>query len=303
MERLQNNINSRYVLITAARNEEKYIENTIKTIIAQTVLPVKWVIVSDGSTDRTDEIVLQYSANYNFITLVRKTANINGQVDFTSKVNAIKMGHEKLHGIDYDFIGILDGDVTFDSHYYEKILKKFAENSRLGIAGGIILDQYDNHCIRRSPKRSDFVSGCVQLFRRKCYEGIGGLFPIRVGGEDTMAAITAQMKGWVVKAFEELKVYHHKHSEAARGKFKEAFRLGRTAYALGYYPLFEILKSIKSITTKPYLLFAMTKMYGYFLSYLQKQKRPVTEQFIRFLRKEQVGQLKQIFYKKNKSND
>jgi glycosyltransferase involved in cell wall biosynthesis len=303
MERFQNIINSDYVLITAARNEEAYINNTIESVLAQTILPKKWVIVSDGSTDRTDEIVLKYSENFNFITLVRKTANLNGQVDFTSKVHAIMIGCDKLHGIDYDFIGILDGDVTFDSSYYEKILNKFAENSKLGIAGGIILDQYDNHCIRRSPNRSNFVSGCVQLFRRKCYEDIGGLFPIREGGEDTIAAITALMKGWVVEAFEELKVYHHKHSAAIRGKFKEAFRSGRASYALGCHPLFEILKSIKSITTQPYILFALTRMCGYFLPYLQKQKRPVTEQFIKFLRKEQLSQLKQILYKQGKDHE
>ena len=81
-----------YVLITAARNEEKYIENTIKAIIAQTVLPVQWIIVSDGSTDRTDEIVMQYSARYNFIHLMRKTATINGQVDFISDMQGIAAG-------------------------------------------------------------------------------------------------------------------------------------------------------------------------------------------------------------------
>ena len=284
-----------YVLITAVRNEEKYIENTIKTIIAQTVLPVKWIIVSDGSTDRTDEIVLQYVEQYIFITLVRKTANINGQVDFSSKVHAIKMGYEKLQDIDYSFIGILDGDVTFDSFYYEKILNKFSEISKLGIAGGIILDQYDNHCIRRSPSNSNYVSGCIQLFRRKCYEGIGGLSPIKEGGEDTIAAIKAQMKGWEVEAFEELKVYHHKHSKAIRGRLKEAFRTGQMFYVLGSHPLFEVLKSIKSITAEPYLLFAMTRISGYLIPYFKRQKRPVTKEFIQFLRKEQLAKLRANF--------
>jgi biofilm PGA synthesis N-glycosyltransferase PgaC len=284
-----------YVLITAARNEEKYIENTIRSIITQTFLPVKWIIVSDGSTDRTDEIVQQYSANYNFITLIRKTANVYGQVDFSSKVNAIKIGYEKLAGIDYNFVGILDGDVTFDSCYYEMILNKFAENSRLGIAGGIILDQYDDHCIRRSPSNSNYVSGCIQLFHRKCYEDIGGLFPIKEGGEDTIAAITAPMRGWVVETFEELKVYHHKHNKTTLGKLKEAFRAGRMFYALGSHPLFEVLKSIKSISAEPYLLFAMTRMCGYLIPYFKRQRRPVTEEFIQFLRKEQLAKFKAKF--------
>jgi cellulose synthase/poly-beta-1,6-N-acetylglucosamine synthase-like glycosyltransferase len=287
----------KYVLITAARNEEKYIENTIKAVIAQTVLPVKWIIVSDGSTDRTDEIVLQYSARHSFIHLVSKTANINGQVDFSSKVHAIKMGYERLAGIDYDLIGILDGDVTFNFRYYENILIKFSENSKLGIAGGIILDQYDDHCIRRSPSNSNYVSGCIQLFRRKCYEDIGGLFPIKEGGEDTIAVIKGQMKGWEVEAFEKIEVYHHKHSKATGDKLKEAFRAGRMFYALGSHPLSEVLKSIKSITAEPYLLFAMTRMCGYLIPYFKRQRRPVTEEFIQFLRKEQLSKFKLILFK------
>ena len=288
-------VKNNYVLITAARNEEKYIENTIKAIIAQTVRPVKWIIVSDGSTDRTDEIVLQYSARHSFIHLVRKTANINGQVDFSSKVHAIEKGYEKLQDIDYDFIGVLDGDVTLNSSYYEKILNKFAENSKLGIAGGIVLDQYDDHCIRRSPSNSNYVSGCIQLFCCKCYKDVGGLSPIKEGGEDTIAAIKAQMKGWEVEAFEELKVYHHKHSKATRGRLEEAFRSGRMFYVLGSHPLFEVLKSIKSITEEPYLLFAMTRMCGYLIPYFKRQRRPVTEEFIQFLRKEQLAKLKANF--------
>ncbi|MEN6488973.1 MAG: glycosyltransferase family A protein, partial [Smithella sp.] len=295
MERFQNIINSDYVLITAARNEEKYIKNTIQAVIAQTVLPMKWVIVSDGSTDRTDEIVLQYTEQYNFITLVRKTTDINEQADFSSKVHAIKVGYEKLHGIAYEFIGILDGDVTFDSCYYEKILNKFAENSKLGLAGGIILDQHNNHCIRRSPSHSNYVSGCIQLFHRKCYEDVGGLFPIKEGGEDTIAAVTAQMKGWVVEAFEDIEVYHHKHNRTISGRLKEAYRTGQMFYKLGSHVVFELLKSIKSVAVKPYFLFAIIRMYGYIYSCCRRQKRSVPEAFIKFLRKEQYNKLKAVF--------
>jgi glycosyltransferase involved in cell wall biosynthesis len=295
--------NNNYVLITAARNEEKYIENTIKTIIAQTVLPHKWIIISDGSTDKTDEIVLQYSTKYNFVTLLRKTSNINEQIDFSSKVHAINMGYEKLTGIKYDFIGILDGDITIDSQYYEKVLRKFAENSKLGIAGGIIFDQYNDHRIRRSPSNLNYVSGCIQLFRRKCYEDIGGLFPIQEGGEDTIAVFTALMKGWEVKAFEDIEVCHHKHNKATRDKLKEAFRAGRMFYALGSHPLFEITKSIKSITRNPFLFFASMRMYGYIYSCCQRQKRPVSDEFIKFLRNEQWTKLKTVFIKKGKQSD
>jgi biofilm PGA synthesis N-glycosyltransferase PgaC len=288
----------KYALITAARNEGKYLENTIKTIIAQTLLPVKWIIVSDGSTDKTNEIVLQYSAHYNFIALANKTATVNRRVDFSSKVHAIKMGYQKLQGIDYSFIGILDGDVTFDSCYYENILKKFVDNPKLGIAGGIILDQYDNHCVRRSPRKFNYVSGCIQLFRRECYEAIGGLTPIEEGGEDTIAAITVQMKGWEVEAFEELNVYHHKHSTSSRGGINESLREGRMFYALGSHPLFEIIKNLSKIVEKPYFLHPFIRLFGYLWPFVRRQKRQVSDEFIRFLRKQQFDQLKAIFSKK-----
>lgn len=282
----------RYVLITAARNEEKYIENTIKTIVGQTTLPVKWIIVSDGSTDRTDDIVARYSKRYNFIHLVRKTADTNRRVDFSSKVHAIQMGEEMLTGINYEFIGILDGDVTFDSLYYEKILNKFSNNSRLGIAGGIILDQYDDHHIRRSPDNSNYVSGCIQFFRHACYEEIGGLQPVKYGGEDTIAAITAQMRGWKVEAFEELSIFHHKHCKSSQSILKNAFREGQMFYALGSHPGIEILKSIKKAQDKPFILLAVARISGYFLSFLKKQERPVPPNFIRFLRNQQILKLK-----------
>jgi GT2 family glycosyltransferase len=216
-------------------------------------------------------------------------------VDFTSKVNAINTGYEKLAGIDYQFIGILDGDVTFDSRYYENVLNKFAHNNKLGIAGGIILDQYDDHHIRRSPANSNYVSGCIQLFRRKCFEDVGGLFPIREGGEDTIAAITAQMKGWEVEAFEDLEVFHHKHSKLTREKLKEAFRAGRMFYALGSHPSFEIMKTIKRIPNRPFILATLARMSGYFLSCARQQERPVSPDFIRFLRKQQIAKLKDTF--------
>lgn len=289
-------MNKKYVLITAVRNEERFIEFPIRSILSQTILPGMWIIVSDGSTDGTDEIVSRYAAQHDFIKLVRREAKNEG-LDFSSKVLAIYEGYEQLKKADYDFLGILDGDVSFGPDYYENILIKFQENKNLGIAGGIILDQYNDHCIRRSPNHTNYVSGCIQLFRRKCYEEIGGLFPIKEGGEDTIAAITAQMKGWIVEAFEELEVYHHKHSKARRGKLKEAFRAGRMFYALGSHPLFEILKSIKSITAQPYLLFAMTRMCGYLLPFVKKQRRPVTEEFILFLRKEQLSKLKLTLFK------
>lgn len=284
-------LNSNYVLITAARNEEKYIEATIKSVLSQTILPKKWVIVSDGSTDKTDEIVLRYSVKHDFIKFIRREAKNEG-VNFSSKVHAIYEAYDQLKKIEYDFIGILDGDVTFNSFYYEHILTKFKENEKLGIAGGLIFDKHADHCIRRSPNAVEYVSGCIQLFRRRCYEDIGGLIPLKDGGEDTVAVIMARMKGWEVEAFEELTVLHHKHSNAIRGVLRESFRLGKLFYSLGSHPLFEIIKSIRRFSYTPFFLYAFTRMCGYMWPYFQRKKRPVSDEFVKYLRREQLSRLK-----------
>jgi poly-beta-1,6-N-acetyl-D-glucosamine synthase len=300
VQRFKNIINSDYVLITAARNEEIYINDTIESVLAQTILPKKWVIVSDGSTDRTDEIVLRYSTQHDFIQLIRRESK-NEAIDFSSKVYAIHEGYNQLKKMEYDFIGILDGDVTFSPTYYESVLTKFQDNYNLGIAGGVIFDKHNDHCIRRNPDNIKYVSGCIQLFRRNCYEDMGGLCPIKDGGEDTVAVIMAQMRGWEVEAFDEFIVFHHKHSEAIRGILKESFRNGKLFYSLGSHPLFETIKSIRTITDKPFFILAFVRSCGYMWPYLQRQKRPVSGEFVKYLRKEQLSRLRfEIMKKKSK---
>ena len=284
-------INSNYVLITAVRNEETYIELTIQSVLAQTILPKMWIIVSDGSTDSTDEIITKYKIQNDFIILVRREQKNEG-VDFSSKVQAIYEGYDHLKEIEYDFIGILDGDVSFSSNYYENILMKFSENHELGIAGGIVFDKHDECNVRRSPVYSEYIPGCIQLFRRKCYVDIGGLIPLKDGGEDTVAVIMARMHGWKVEAFEELNIFHHKCSTAARGKLRESYRDGKLYYSIGSHPLFEFIKSIRRLSTRPFFLYAFTRMCGYISGYYQKQNRPVSDAFIKYLRKEQLSRLK-----------
>src|SRR6516162_6214487 len=124
-----------YVLITPARNEEAFIEKTIESVIHQTVLPVKWVIVDDGSTDKTPDIVGRYSAHYPWIELVQRPQRPDRS--FAAKVEAFNVGHERVNGLDYRIVGNLDADLSFDSDYFEFILSKFREDDNLGVAGTV----------------------------------------------------------------------------------------------------------------------------------------------------------------------
>ena len=125
--------NNSYVLITPAHNEEDFIEKTILSVISQTVLPKKWAIVSDGSTDGTDDIIKRYAKQHDWIEFVRLPQHTDRQ--FAAKVHAFNAGYEKIKHSEYAIIGNLDADISFEKDYIEFLLSKFDENGKLGVAG------------------------------------------------------------------------------------------------------------------------------------------------------------------------
>jgi len=287
-----------YVLITPARNEEAYIERTIESVISQTILPKRWVIVSDGSTDRTDEIVGDYVARCDFIQLLRVAGDENR--NFGSKVNAFNAGYKQLEGIDYDFIGIVDADVSFDSDYYENVLARFEQNPKLGIAGGIFFDVYDGKP-HKALVSLDSVRGPIQLFRRRCYRDIGGYIPQKLGGEDTVAEVMARMYGWEVHSFPKLKGLHHRLT-GTEGLtiWRARFRQGIVAYSLGYHPLFQIAKCLYRVAEKPSFIGSILTMCGYYWSALRQDERIVSADFVKYIRQEQMHRLKSLFLRFNR---
>jgi biofilm PGA synthesis N-glycosyltransferase PgaC len=279
-----------YVLITPARNEGRYIAKTIECLLAQTSLPKRWVIVSDGSTDETDAIVNQYRAQNSIITLVRRCAERTRS--YGSKVRAIWAGSQELNDIDYDFIGILDADVTFQRDYYERVLKEFDGNCRLGVAGGITVEGEGRRFPFSRGVTERYVPGPIQLFRRQCYEEIGGLRALKYGGEDTVALEMAMMRGWEVRTFPELIVRHHRRvGTEGMGILPARFRHGLEDYAVGYHPVFEIGKCARRFGERPYVLGSLLRMSGYLWGGLVRQKRELPAEFVRHLRTQQIRRL------------
>src|SRR5207247_2228960 len=225
-----------YVLITAARNEQKYIVQTLESVIAQTVLPVRWIIVSDGSTDGTDNLVKEYARRHSFITFLR--IDRAGEREFGSKAKAVSAWYRLLDGLDYDYIGILDADVAFERTYYEGVLQKLEDNPRLGIAGGVIFECDKDRPVRLLTTEEWSVSGPIQMFRRKCYEDIGGYLPLR-NGIDAVAEVMARQKGYEVRAFAEFVVRHLRRTgREGQSIWRTYFRMGVQDYRLGYDYLF-----------------------------------------------------------------
>src|SRR5258708_21245530 len=160
-----------YVLITPARNEAQFIELTLKSVIAQTVRPLKWVIVSDGSTDGTDGIVMRYAAGHPWIELVRMPER--KERHFAGKVLAFNAGYARMQDLPYQAIGSVDGDASFDAEYFSFLLQKLAEDPKLGLAGTAFREtskeDYDYRFVS-----IEHVTGICQLFRREGFEDIGG---------------------------------------------------------------------------------------------------------------------------------
>jgi len=281
----------RYVLITAARNEEALIENTIKCVLAQTLKPVLWIIVSDASTDRTDEIVQNYADKFDFITLIKniKTDNRN----FASKVYAVNLAISKIN-IDYDFIGILDADITFEPDYYEMILKEFDKDPKLGLAGGEFYDIIDGKKFRVI-KSSMSVRGGIQLFRKECFLQIGKFTPLKNGGEDVVTEVTARMNGWTVKSFDHLLLEHHRVTGTGGWSVYEAkFKEGILAHSMGYHPFFQIFKSFHRLKDRPYIISGILLFAGYIWAIISGNKRKVSKEFISFIRNEQMERMKKL---------
>lgn len=288
---------SGYVLLTPARNEAAFIGETIRSVTGQTILPRKWVIVSDGSTDRTDDIVRELAEPYPFITLVRRSS-ADAERGCSSKVQAFNVGYQHLHDVAYDYIGNLDADVSFASDYFEKILDRFQANARLGIAGGLVHERIDNKFVPQWIS-SNSVAGAVQLFHRSCYEQVGGYTLRRFGGEDATAEIIARMRGWEVQTFPELKVQHHRRVSAGEGPLlRTKLRHGMSHYSLGYHPLFETLRNAYKFSERPYLIGALLTTIGYFWAMATGMKRELPEEAVRYLRSEQLERLRALLFKR-----
>jgi poly-beta-1,6-N-acetyl-D-glucosamine synthase len=282
-----------YVLMTAAHNEEAFIEKTITSVLEQTVPPKRWVIVSDGSTDRTDKIVESYAKKHELICPLYLTRPPGR--NFRSKGTALQQGRKLLEGLPFKFIGNVDADIALEPSYFEALLNHFERDPQLGIAAGFIYEELGGEFRNRSANRVDSVPHAAQLVRRDCYEAIGGYTVLKHGGEDWYAQQCAKMKGWRAQTMPELKVFHHRPTGAASGLLRHHFYAGRSDYSFGSDPIFEVLKCALRVSERPWLLGAVTRFLGFAWYSLSGQKRPVSKEFIDFLRKEQRAKVRSLF--------
>src|SRR5213593_1835220 len=260
-----------YVLITPARNEEAFIEKTIEAVTRQTVLPIRWVIVDDGSTDGTAEVVRRRVARYPWIEMLQMPPH--GQRSFAGKVYAFNAGYQRVKSLAYEVIGNLDADISFDHDYCEFLLSQFRDDARLGVAGTIFEEDGYNSGSDGFEGETHVPGGC-QLFRRRCFEEIGGYVPNGAGGIDWIAVTTARMKGWKTRSFPE-KRFHHYRSLGTAGRSGPAarFSYGEKDYYLGGSPLWQLFRVAYRMTKPP--LDSAALLAGYCWAAARRMNRPV----------------------------
>ena len=282
----------KYVLITPARNEEAFIQKTLDSMVAQTLLPERWVIVDDGSTDRTTEIVKNYTKNHSWIQLIHRPQRLDR--NFAGKAHAFNAGFERIRSLPFDVIGNLDADISFERDYFAFLVDKFSEFPKLGVAG-TPMQEAKYHAVKDSFYNENDVFGACQLFRRTCFEEVGGYTPVKWGGIDWVAVRTARLKGWQTRSFSDKFFYHHRRMGATESNtWKARFDYGRKDYVLGNHPLWQIFRVSFQMMKKPYVVGGLLLLSGYCYSLAARMERSVAVELVRFHRHEQLERLKHL---------
>ncbi len=282
-----NAMNTRYVVVTPVRDEESYLPLTIESMVRQTIRPQEWIIVNDGSKDKTPEIIEEASRQYPWIRGVNREDR-GFRKWGAGIIEAFYAGFNQLACRDWDFMCKLDGDLSFEPDYFESAFQKFQDNPRLGIGGGILYHYEDGKVVFE--KHPVFhVRGGVKIYRRACWEAIDGLW---VGpGSDTVDEVKANMMGWTTTSFIDLHMQHHRFTGASWGRWGGLVKDGKIDYVSGYHPLFLAAKSVVRLFRPPYVLGSFAHVYGYVSAHLQHTPRVDDPKLIQYLRQQQLARL------------
>ena len=283
---------TRYVIITPTYNEGGFIRETIEGVTNQTIVPIKWVIVDDGSTDSTAEIVKQYEKGYEFIEYCKRVREAD-QSYYESNVCAILEGYERVKKLNFEYLAILDADMKLCKNYYQEIFKRFEANESLGIATGTYIEEIGGSLKEALIDRRS-TPKALQVFKRNCYEQIGGYIPFRYGGEDAGAEILARMHGWKTWSFPEIRAFHQRPVGTGDGRslLQGRYILGFREYSLGTHPVFMVAKCLRRCFVEyPYFTSGLTRFLGFICGYFSGEKRQLPRNAIRFLRQEQWSRL------------
>lgn len=288
-------MSKRYIVITPARDEAAFLERTIRSMVAQDHRPECWVIVNDGSTDRTGEIIDRWSTRISWIRPLHleseqadSDANRGERALRAKEIEAFYRGYSTIQEQDWDYLVKLDADLEFAPDYFAGLLEEFDRDATLGIVGGVVLNQIEGRWeVEQQPRFH--VRGATKSYRRECWEAIGG---VRNGaGWDTLDEVHANMLGWKTCSLDHLRLKHLRPTGAANGAWPNAVKNGLWNYASGYHPLYMLAKCMKWAIGKGQIVSAAGLGYGFLQGVWKKVERTRNEPLIRYLRAQQLKKL------------
>lgn len=277
-----------YVIITPVRDEESYLGKVIDSVCRQTVPPAEWVIVDDGSTDRTGQIADAAAAAHPWIQVVHR-----GDRGFRKSgggvVEAFYAGYNSLQRSAWDFIVKLDADLSFAPDYFEKCFEHFSDDRKLGIGGGEICHEVAGQLkVEQNPRFH--VRGATKIYRRECWEAVGGLWP--APGWDTIDEVKANMLGWKTYAFTDLPVAHYRVTGSEDGLIRDRIKHGVACYVSGYHPLFVAASCARRLPARPRIVGSAAILYGFVKSYFTRPLRIRDDQYVSYIRRQQMNRLR-----------
>jgi glycosyltransferase involved in cell wall biosynthesis len=272
-----------YVLISPVHNEEKFIGRMIESIAAQTIRPGHWLIVDDGSTDRTPEIVRTYVQKYEFIELVRLASRTERK---PGGEGVIQQTLNVIQAYPYDFLARFDADLEFRPDYIARILDEFSSDKKLGIAGGgLYIEKKGRLVLEKVPKYH--VRGGLKMYRRECLDQIGSLHTCM--GWDTIDEVVAWKYGWKTTSFLENRVIHKRPTGEGLSAREIYWKRGKGEYYTWSHPLFVLLKTVKVAATGP--IKGLNYLGGFMECYLKHEERLRDPDFKRIRRKQQLRRI------------
>jgi glycosyltransferase involved in cell wall biosynthesis len=280
----------KYYIVIPAHNEEKFIALTLQSLVEQTVLPSKIVVVNDNSTDRTAKIVKEFSEKYAWIALVNKTSDAI-HLPGSKVIQAFQKGLETLDD-EYDFLVKADADLIFPTNYFETIIKHFKSDDSIGMVGGFAYIEKNGEWILENLTDKDHIRGAFKAYRKATFEQIGGLKPAM--GWDTVDELLCKFYNWRVVTDDSLHVKHLKPTGANYNKTAR-YKQGEAFYTLGYGFLITTIASAKlaMMKRKPLLFFDYIK--GYWKAKSGKKPLLVTEEQAKFIRNYRLSKMKEKF--------
>ena len=280
-----------YYIVIPTYNEEKFIALTLQSIVEQTVLPSKVVVVNDGSTDKTVEIVNSFVEKYSFITAVNKSSDAI-HLPGSKVIQAFQKGLETLDD-NYDIMVKIDADLIFPSNYFETIIKHFQSDERIGMVGGFCYIEKNGEWILENLTDKDHIRGALKAYRKEAFKEIGGLKPAM--GWDTVDELLCKFYNWKVVTDESLHVKHLKPTGASYNKAAR-YKQGEAFYSLGYGFFITAIASLKLALRKGKPLLFMDYIKGFWKAKAAKKPLLVTDEQAKFIRNYRWKKIKEKLF-------